>query len=215
MLRFTCAPSDALATLRAEGLSLAGAYRFYPTVDTALMHRAEGEQVVVVDLSRLDGPTVPVQALVNVVPTYRPPRAVPAAGGYVVRQGAYGVEVLLIFRRGAWDLPKGKLDPGEDLADCALREVGEEVGIEGELTILRPLGPTVHTYDEKGFCCVKTTHWYLMTTAATTFEPETREGIEQAAWVPWPEARRRVDYATLRRHMLVHEAAIREGATAL
>ena len=215
MLRFTCAPSDALETLRAEGLRLAGAYRFYPTVDAAQTHRAQDEQVVVVDLSLLDGPTVPAEALLNVVPAYRPPRAVPAAGGYVVRQNANGLEVLLIFRRGAWDLPKGKLDPGEALADCALREVGEEVGIEGDLELLRPLGPTVHTYDEKGFCCVKTTHWYLMTTKATTFEPETREGIEEAAWVPWGEARLRVDYATLRRHMLEHEATIREGASAL
>ena len=43
-----------------------------------------------------------------------------AAGGLVVNEKG---EVLFMFRRGKWDLPKGKLDPGETLEACALREV--------------------------------------------------------------------------------------------
>src|SRR5215204_4522110 len=43
-----------------------------------------------------------------------------AAGGLVVNDDRH---LLLIFRRGKWDLPKGKLDPGESLETCALREV--------------------------------------------------------------------------------------------
>ena len=33
--------------------------------------------------------------------------------------------LLLIFRNGRWDLPKGKLEPGERIEDCAVREVGD------------------------------------------------------------------------------------------
>jgi len=123
-----------------------------------------------------------------------------AAGGYVVREGAAGPEVLLIFRRGAWDLPKGKLDPGETVEACALREVREEVGI-GELRVLAPAGATVHGYPEGGRYLVKTTHWFFMRTPERDFTPEEREGIEQVAWVLWAEARRRLGYESLRRHM--------------
>ena len=39
-----------------------------------------------------------------------------AAGGLVTNENN---EILLIFRRGKWDLPKGKLEKGEKLEDCA------------------------------------------------------------------------------------------------
>ena len=51
---------------------------------------------------------------------------VEAAGGLVQnKKGAY----LFIFRRGKWDLPKGKIDKGESEEDAAVREVSEECGI--------------------------------------------------------------------------------------
>src|SRR6478752_5737606 len=50
-----------------------------------------------------------------------------AAGGLVYTPNE---EVLLIFRKGKWDLPKGKLDDGEELETCAIREVEEETGIQ-------------------------------------------------------------------------------------
>jgi predicted NUDIX family NTP pyrophosphohydrolase len=41
--------------------------------------------------------------------------------------------------RGAWQIPKGEIEPGEDPAAAAVREVREELGValEGEL---QPLG---------------------------------------------------------------------------
>jgi len=50
-----------------------------------------------------------------------------AAGGWVVNEKD---EILFIFRRGKWDLPKGKLDNGEKLEECAQREVREETGLQ-------------------------------------------------------------------------------------
>src|SRR5687768_2564827 len=46
-----------------------------------------------------------------------------AAGGLVQNEKE---ELLMIYRKGKWDLPKGKLDKNEKLEDCALREVMEE-----------------------------------------------------------------------------------------
>ncbi len=39
-------------------------------------------------------------------------------------------KMLLIQRNGRWDLPKGKVEPGETLLQAALREVQEETGIK-------------------------------------------------------------------------------------
>ncbi len=55
-----------------------------------------------------------------------------ASGGLVFRPGVAGPEVLLVHRPryDDWSLPKGKDDPGENPAQAALREVGEETGVE-------------------------------------------------------------------------------------
>ncbi|MEX0747829.1 MAG: NUDIX domain-containing protein, partial [Rhodothermales bacterium] len=108
-------------------------------------------------------------------------------------------ELLLIFRRGVWDLPKGKIDPGETERDTAIREVGEELGIS-DVHVGRSLGATVHGYRHKDRFMVKTTHWFEMTTKAAEFHPEAEEGIESVAWFSWEEAVRRLGYESLRLH---------------
>lgn len=57
--------------------------------------------------------------------------AVLAAGAVIWRTSPAGVEVLLVERTKHRDLtvPKGKLDPGETLPECAVREMNEETGL--------------------------------------------------------------------------------------
>jgi len=152
-------------------------------------------------------PSVPSGALANIAP-YRPPSPVSAAGGYVACPRPDDVAVLLIHRRGVWDLPKGHRDPGEDLETCAGREVREEVGID-ELRVLRPLGTTQHGYPDGDTYAVKTTHWYLMRTPERHFDPERHEGIRRVAAARWAVAREHIGYDTLRRHMDQVESAVR------
>ena len=105
------------------------------------------------------------------------------AGGLVQnKEGAF----LLIFRRGFWDLPKGKLDAGELIPECAIREVQEETGIQ-----TLDLGPlictTKHTYFDTWLNqdVEKHTHWYAMLSLANeTLVPQTEEDIEKIEWVP-------------------------------
>jgi 8-oxo-dGTP pyrophosphatase MutT (NUDIX family) len=107
-------------------------------------------------------------------------RIIQAAGGYVT--GPEG-KVLMIFRRGHWDLPKGKLDEGETLEACALREVEEETGVQG-LRMVKKLLVTWHTYTEKQTDILKETHWYLLSTGdAGVLLPQQDEGIEECKWV--------------------------------
>jgi 8-oxo-dGTP pyrophosphatase MutT (NUDIX family) len=165
--------------------------------------------VVVVDTTRLPtracaqgaASSLPPEALCNVAP-YRPPVAMRAAGGYVVpaHPPTPVPTVCAIYRRGAWDLPKGKQDAGESVVECALREVREEIGIK-EITLHAPLGITSHGYATAQQYAVKTTHWFLMRTPACTFAPQAAEGIRRATWARWPVLHAHIGYASLRRHM--------------
>ena len=102
-----------------------------------------------------------------------------ASGGMVYN----GNKILLIFRRGKWDLPKGKLDEGEDLVQCALREVREETGLS-ELLFEQTLCITHHTYYEKGKHILKESHWHLLKGNDNEhLIPQTDEDIEKCEWV--------------------------------
>lgn len=103
-----------------------------------------------------------------------------AAGGIV--QNPKG-EYLFIKRLGYWDLPKGKIDKGEEREAAAIREVEEECGISG-LTITARAANTYHMYEQRGYDILKTTYWYFMD---TTFDgqliPQTEENITEARWM--------------------------------
>jgi len=104
---------------------------------------------------------------------------VKAAGGLVRNEKN---ELLVMFRRNKWDLPKGKLDPGESLEECALREVKEETGIQ-KLQLIKPLVVTYHTYDESGKHILKETHWFAMKTKSNErLVPQTGEDITEVRW---------------------------------
>lgn len=104
-----------------------------------------------------------------------------AAGGLVKNQNG---DILMIFRNGFWDLPKGKQESGEDTAECALREVREECGLSG-LKLGDLICVTDHTYRRDGKLMLKHTYWYRMECEDDGQEliPQTEEGISQVKWV--------------------------------
>jgi 8-oxo-dGTP pyrophosphatase MutT (NUDIX family) len=104
------------------------------------------------------------------------------AGGGLVRNGEG--ELLLIFRRGKWDLPKGKLDEGETIEACALREVEEETGVK-HLALGELISVTWHEYFDKwvGEDVIKETHWFKMDVAGVpALVPQTEEDITAIEW---------------------------------
>lgn len=103
-----------------------------------------------------------------------------AAGGLVLNQKS---EILFIFRRGSWDLPKGKIDSGETIEQAAVREVQEETGLK-EVEIIQPLDITFHTYkDKKNKRILKKTYWFIMNTNEQDLIPQLEEDIELASWM--------------------------------
>ena len=103
-----------------------------------------------------------------------------AAGGWVWNENN---ELLMIYRNGYWDIPKGHLDEGESIEECALREVMEETGVS-QLSIEKKIGLSRHIYDYKGTAVLKTTHWFQMKGKANDeLIPQKEEGIEKVEWV--------------------------------
>lgn len=105
---------------------------------------------------------------------------VKAAGGLVRNDKG---EYLFIFRKGKWDIPKGKMEKGELPVESAIREVEEECGISG-LTVLKELTNTYHTYSFRGKEVLKKTYWFIMeTTYAGSLVPQIEEEITEVRWV--------------------------------
>jgi len=126
-----------------------------------------------------------------------PDEHITACGGVVFRlKPGSGAEVLLIYRNGLWDLPKGKRDPGESLYACAAREISEEVGCATPC-LLDLLCHTHHTYEHKSRQILKTTWWFAMVTPDEQFLPQLEEGITEIRWVPIKQAMGMVGFDNL------------------
>lgn len=146
------------------------------------------------------------------------PQQVTAAGGVVFsRTGGDGTQlrILTILRNGLWDLPKGKVEPGEAIQEAAVREVVEETGIP---TPLRGplLGVTRHSYVMDAQAFDKQTHWYAMqidsqpggtdtaSDASLNHEglpqgtPQAEEGVTRVEWMTLDEAMEHVGFENLR-----------------
>ncbi|MBL0882389.1 MAG: NUDIX domain-containing protein [Chitinophagaceae bacterium] len=109
-------------------------------------------------------------------------KTIKAAGGLVLNEKQ---EILMIFRRGKWDLPKGKLDEGEKIEECAVREVMEETGLT-KLNLGSLITITHHTYFDTWLKeeVIKETHWFLMeASSAERMIPQISEDIEIIEWV--------------------------------
>jgi 8-oxo-dGTP pyrophosphatase MutT (NUDIX family) len=103
-----------------------------------------------------------------------------AAGGIVKNENE---ELLIIYRKKKWDLPKGKLEYDETPEDAAIREVKEECGIK-KIQMEKFLLKTYHTYTEKSKSILKKTHWYSMSSTDNgKLKPQIEEEIEKVLWM--------------------------------
>jgi ADP-ribose pyrophosphatase YjhB (NUDIX family) len=146
-----------------------------------------------------DAPTDPADRAGHATPSDAGrARTVVAAGGVVIdaRPAAPGAgpSVLVVHRPAYddWSLPKGHVDPGEDVEAAALREVAEETGVRA--TVVSAAGTTEHTVRAARGRGAQVVHWFVMRPASDddpdddpTLRPVDDE-VDRAEWWPVPHA---------------------------
>ncbi|SFB33566.1 NUDIX hydrolase [Algoriphagus aquimarinus] len=100
-----------------------------------------------------------------------------AAGGVVSKKD----KMLLIFRLGKWDFPKGKFEKGETPKQCAVREVEEECAVKVKAG--KKICNTWHTYTQDRKSILKKTYWFEMDCLNDSqMTPQKEEGIDDIRW---------------------------------
>ncbi|WP_439664534.1 NUDIX hydrolase [Lentzea sp. HUAS TT2] len=111
-----------------------------------------------------------------------------AAGAVLWRDADGNVEVAVVHRQryDDWSLPKGKLDHGETIPACAVREIEEETGFSCVLgRHLRQV-----SYSVKGV--PKTVDYYAAQAVSGSFVPN--EEVDSLRWLPIAEASELLTY---------------------
>ena len=124
-----------------------------------------------------------------------------AAGALVWREKGGDLQVLLVHRPryDDWSFPKGKLESGESLCACAVREVAEETGVQVRLeqpleTIRYRLGDG--TRKEVRYWAARELDRGSPALAARGRIPRaSRSEIDGVQWMGVKEARKRLDHA--------------------
>jgi ADP-ribose pyrophosphatase YjhB (NUDIX family) len=119
-----------------------------------------------------------------------------SCGGVVARKDGAQVVIALINERGLAEhvLPKGHLEPGENLEQAARREIAEEAGIT-DLVLVGPLGIKERLDMQKR--AWKITHYFLFTTSQAMCIPTDPKHDYAVGWFAldalppmfWPEQR--------------------------
>ena len=110
-----------------------------------------------------------------------PVRPVPAALAIVAR----GDAVLLVKRRnppdaGRWGFPGGRIEPGETVAEAAVRELAEETGIVAEAVATAGIIDVIGRSDDGDL-----THHFVLVAVACRWqsgEPAANDDALDAAW---------------------------------
>lgn len=130
-----------------------------------------------------------------------------SAGGVVIRVEGGRPQVVVGIRRRERDrrtttLPKGTPIAGETLEETAIREVGEETGLE--VRSRAPIGSIEYRFAQGGLRIHKTVHYFLMEVIGGDLARHDHE-FESVHWLDLLEARERLTFDTERE--LIERAA--------
>jgi 8-oxo-dGTP pyrophosphatase MutT (NUDIX family) len=116
-----------------------------------------------------------------------------SAGGVVVRRfhGRPFIAAVRVKGGTVLALPKGHIDPGENAAEAATREVREETGIEA--TLEQKLGDVRYWYQRSGDRVLKVVSFFLFRYRSGSVRDHDHE-VDSAEWVPLEEAPRLLEY---------------------
>jgi 8-oxo-dGTP pyrophosphatase MutT (NUDIX family) len=131
-----------------------------------------------------------------------------SAGGIVIRNEGDRLQFVAGRRRRerdamTWTLPKGTPHAGETTEATAIREVGEETGLEVE--IVRAFESIDYWFVQSGTRIHKTVHYFLMVPTGGDLSRHDRE-FESVRWLDFAEAGTLLTFETER--ALIARAAV-------
>lgn len=121
-----------------------------------------------------------------------------SAGGVVYRmRGGQPLYLLIRDSYQNWGFPKGHIERGEKAEMAAVREVGEETGLD-DLDVRGQIDTIDWYFKFRGRLIHKVCHFFLMESPRARTCPQRAEGISACKWVPFEEAQARISYGNAR-----------------
>ncbi|MBR3220268.1 NUDIX domain-containing protein [Candidatus Saccharibacteria bacterium] len=137
----------------------------------------------------------------------------PTSGGIVFRmnKAADDIEILLIQdSKNRWTIPKGHIEPGETAKQTAIREIGEEAGLQ-HIQVLTWLGKIHFKYRRLDKLVLMTTQIYLVRALDNSEKPTKEKWMNGIKWFSFNEALDAIEYEDIEKLMLVAKNKIRSG----
>ena len=153
------------------------------------------------------------QKILKKKPTIKEIVREPTSGGIVFRltKDKKDIEVLLIQdSKNRWTIPKGHIEPGETAKQTAIREIGEEAGLN-RIQVLSWLGKIHFKYRRIDKLVLMTTQIYLVRSLDTTERPTKEKWMNGIKWFSFQDAINVIEYEDIEKLMLIAKKRIRQG----
>jgi 8-oxo-dGTP pyrophosphatase MutT (NUDIX family) len=136
-----------------------------------------------------------------------------SAGGIVIRFAGGSPQLVVGKRRRdrdnvTWTLPKGTPQDGETREETAIREVGEESGLE--VSIIRPFDSIEYSFVQGRTRIHKTVHYFLMVPTGGDLGRHDHE-FDEVRWIDFAEAPALLTFETERALVARAAAAASDG----
>jgi diadenosine hexaphosphate hydrolase (ATP-forming) len=139
----------------------------------------------------------------------------PTSGGIVFRltRDSKDIEILLIQdSKNRWTIPKGHIEQGETAKQTAIREIGEEAGLQ-HIQVLSWLGKIHFKYRRMDRLVLMTTQVYLVRAIDNSETPTKEKWMNGIRWFRFNDALEAIEYEDIEKLMLIAKKKIRAGDT--
>lgn len=138
----------------------------------------------------------------------------PTAGGIVFRRkpGKPGQVQFLMIQdaKDRWTIPKGHIEEGEESRTTAVREIGEETGLQ-QMELISWLGKINFRYRRQSSLVLMTTEIFLVRALGDTDKLNPEDWMNDCRWMDSMEALDKIEYEDIGKLMLVALTKIRKG----
>ena len=137
----------------------------------------------------------------------------PTSGGFVFRYNRQknDIEILLIQdSKNRWTIPKGHIEAGETAKQTAIREIGEEAGLN-HIKVLSWLGKIHFKYRRVDKLVLMTTQIYLVRAMDGNERPTKEKWMNGIKWFSFRDALNAIEYDDIEKLMLIAKKRIRTG----